>query len=73
MCKYYLCNAVILLLLTLLPRSKITLLPLDFDHFTQNIDNFTSIQKGYLAPRKNIVLGLISVFLVRFETKKSKE
>ena len=37
--------------LTLLPRSKITLLLLDCDHFTLNIDNFTPIQKVNLAPQ----------------------
>ena len=37
--------------LTLLLRSRMTLLPLDFDHFTPNLDNFTPIQKGYLAPK----------------------
>ena len=41
----------VLLLFTLLPRLKMTLLPLDFDHFTPNIDNFTPIQKGYLPPK----------------------
>ena len=37
--------------LTLLLRSRMTLLPLDFDHFTPNLDNSTPIQKGYLAPK----------------------
>ena len=41
--------AVILLLFTLLPRSKTTLLPLDFEHFSPNIDNFAPIQKGHFA------------------------
>ena len=35
----------ILLLFTLFPRSKTTLLPLDFEHFSPNIDNFAPIQK----------------------------
>ena len=43
-------EAVILLLFTLLPRSKMTLLPLDFEHFSPNIDNFAPIQKGHFAP-----------------------
>ena len=42
--------AFILLFFTLLPRLKITLLPLYFDHFTPKIDNFITIQKGYLQP-----------------------
>jgi hypothetical protein len=41
--------AIILLLFTLFPRSKTTHLPLDFEHFTPNIDNFAPIQKGHFA------------------------
>ena len=37
-------------LFTHLPRSKMTLLLLDFDHFPQNIDNSAPIQKRHLAP-----------------------
>ena len=41
----------ILFLFTLLPRSKMTLLHLDLDHFTQNIYNFTPIQKEDISPK----------------------
>ena len=49
-CLFVLVLAVILLLFTLLPRSKTTLLPLDLEQFSPNIDNFAPIQKGHFAP-----------------------
>ena len=47
--RRYASMAIILLLFTLLPRSKTTLLPPDFEHFSPNIDNFAPIQKGQFA------------------------